>query len=140
MPMAERGGRGRRGGQRGKAAKAADSTKPADVYGKKVVIYKKLKELLNPVMDNFGLAATEEMVGRMEVTIGEFNNEVASLFTEMVGQSKENHAHLKSLLTQEEDSEPETELDEAALEGMSDIEKRLEGIEGDPKETETEES
>lgn len=135
--MAERGGRGRRGGQKGKSTKAAASTKPADMYGKKLVVYKKLKELLNPVMDNFGLAATEEVVDRMEATIGEFNNEVASLFTEMVGQSKENHAHLKSLLTQEEDSETETQLDETALEGMSDIEKRLEGFEGDTEKTET---
>lgn len=136
--MAERGGRGRRGGQRGKTTKAAVSTKPADMYGKKLVVYKKLKELINPVMDNFGLAATEEVVGRMEATIIEFNNEVASLFTELVGQSKENHAHLKSLLTQEEGSETEPELDEAAFEGMSDIEKRLEGMEGDTEETETE--
>ncbi len=133
--MADR--KGRRGAQKGRATKAADSTKPADLYGKKLVIYKKLKELLNPVMDNYGEAALEELVKRLEVTVTDFNAEVSSLFTEMVGQSKENHAHLKSLLTHDEDAEEETELDTEPVEGMSDIERRLEGMEGETIETET---
>lgn len=133
--MADR--KGRRGAQKGRATKAADGTKPAEIYGKKLVIYKKLKELLNPVMDNYGEAALEELVTRLESTVTDFNAEVSSLFTEMVGQSKEDHAHLKSLLTHDEDAEDETELDTGAVEGMSDIERRLESIESETIETDT---
>ena len=92
------------------------------------IIQKKLTKLTSAILEQFGQIAFEELISRLETTIQEFNEEVKSLFTEMVDQSKDDLGRLKSLMVQGEEDEDETEPDVADEAGLSEFERRLEAM------------
>ncbi len=95
------------------------------------IIQKKLTKLTSAILEQFGQIAFEELIGRLETTIQEFNEEVKSLFTEMVDQSKDDLGRLKSLMVQGEEDEDEPEPDVTDEAGLSEFERRLEAMDKD---------
>ena len=93
------------------------------------IIQKKLIKLSAPILEQYGQIAFEELINRLETTIQEFNEEVGTLFTGMVDQSKEAYGRLKSLMDQKEAPEEEPEPGVVEDAGLSEFEKRLEAME-----------
>ncbi len=88
------------------------------------IMEQKLSALAAPVLENYGTPAFDELITRLETTIEEFNAEVSHLFADMVNQSREDHARMKSMLNPEDSGEQEEALEND--DDMSEIEKRLE--------------
>ncbi len=117
---------------RGRAGKEMSQEEEANrQISNQEIIQKKLNKLTSPILDQFGQIAFEELISRLETTIQEFNEEVKSLFTEMVDQSKDDLGRLKSLMVQGEESDDESEPDVADEAGLSEFERRLEAMEKD---------
>lgn len=115
---------------KGRAKQAATQAEPTpQPQNNREIVYQKLEEQTAPILEKYGVPAFDELLNRLESTIKEFNEEVGSLFTEMVDQSREEHERMKSLLSEEgcEGGEQEEKLEN--VENMSEFEKKLERIE-----------
>lgn len=88
------------------------------------IMEQKLSGLAAPVLEKYGTPAFDELMTRLETTIEDFNAEVSNLFADMVNQSREDHARMKSMLNPEHGDEQEEALKND--DNMSEIEKRLE--------------
>ena len=88
------------------------------------IMEQKLSGLAAPVLEKYGTPAFDELITRLETTIEEFNAEVSNLFANMVNQSREDHARMKSMLHPEQGDEKEDALEND--DNLSEIEKRLE--------------
>ena len=106
------------------------------IANSKELVGEKLTKLTIPILEKYGFLAFEEVITRLEITIKEFNEEVGSLFGEMVNHSRENYGRLKLLLDQ--DAEPEEPTDDESVDdfGMSELERRLETVEREGKSSE----
>ena len=118
---ATRTGAGKRGQASDPVVEAQEQTATT-----REIIAGKLIELTEPIMEQYGQAAFDEVMTRMEATREEFSQEVNTLFTEMVHQSREEHERLKAMLVQDEAVEEEDPIEEGPEGEMSEIEKRLE--------------
>lgn len=123
-----------RAGKRGKASKPAAGGTEQPGTAREILV-QRLTELTEPIMEKYGQSAFDELMTRMEAAIQEYTQEVRTLFTEMVHQSREEHLRLKAILDQdkaveEQDKiEKEEEVDvieEGEGNDMSEYEKRLE--------------
>ena len=114
-------GAGKRGQVSSPPAAAQEQTATA-----REIIVAQLVELTEPIMEQYGQAAFDEVMTRMEATREAFSEEVNTLFTEMVHQSREEHERLKAMLVQDEAVEEEDPIEEGPEGEMSEIEKRLE--------------
>ncbi len=92
------------------------------------VMDQKLRQLTTPVLDKYGIPAFDELIERLEGTFDDFNLEVTSLFEDMVHQSREHHARMKSMLAPEEGDETEEAGAMGNQDNMSEYEKRLENM------------
>ncbi len=108
------------------ATQAGSTPQPQNNRG---IVYQKLEEQTAPILEKYGVPAFDELLNRLESTIKEFNEEVGSLFTEMVDQSREEHERMKSLLAEEGCEEGEQEEKLENVENMSEFEKKLERME-----------
>ncbi|MBA7565018.1 hypothetical protein ES708_06688 [subsurface metagenome] len=86
--------------------------------------------MTSPVLEKYGIPALDELFSRIDMAMNEFKEEVDSLFTEMVDQAKEDHGRLKSLLGKDEKAEEEPSEEVEPAPELSEIERRLEGLEG----------
>lgn len=117
-----------RAGERGKASDlpVAETEQASPTRG---ILVRKMVELTEPIMEQYGEAAFDEVMTRMEATIQEFTQEVRTLFSEMVQQSREEHERLKAMLVQDEAVEEGDLIEEEQDAEMSEFEKRLERME-----------
>lgn len=114
-------------GERGKASvPAVEGTEQTPTS--RGIIVRRLVELTEPIMEQYGQAAFDEVMTRMEATIQDFTQEVRTLFTEMVHQSREEHERLKAMLVQDEAVEEGDVIEEEQDTEMSEFEKRLENM------------
>ncbi len=125
-----------RAGQRGKASRPAAGGAEQTSAAREVIV-RRLVELTEPIMEQYGQAAFDELLTRMEAAIQDFSQEVRTLFTELVHQSREEHERLKAMLVQDEVVEGEDLIEEEQDTEMSEFEKRLERMEqpGESKST-----
>ncbi|MEE9162226.1 MAG: hypothetical protein V3U35_04555 [Candidatus Neomarinimicrobiota bacterium] len=107
------------------AKKVKDALPPKN---NREVMDQKLRQLTTPVLDKYGMPAFDELIERLEGTIEDFNVEVKSLFEDMVHQSREHHARMKSMLAPEEGDETSEAHAMGNEESMSEYEKRLENM------------
>ena len=118
----QRGGLAKKG-----AAKVKEALPPKT---NREVMEQKLNGLAAPVLEKYGMPAFDELMTRLETTIEEFNAEVSTLFADLVTQSREDHARMKSMLSPEDGGEEENggKKEEVLgdVENMSEVEKRLE--------------
>ena len=113
----------------GLASKGAKKVKDAlPPKNNREVMDEKLRQLTTPVLDKYGKPAFDELIERLEGTIDDFNAEVKSLFEDMVHQSREQHARMKSMLAPVEGDDSEEAQAMGNEEHMSEYEKRLENM------------
>ena len=118
--------RAKAGGLASKGAKQVKDALPPK--NNREVMGRKLRQLTTPVLDKYGMPAFDELMERLEGTIEDFNAEVKSLFEDMVHQSREYHARMKSMLAPEEGDETGKANAMGNEENMSEYEKRLENM------------
>ncbi len=96
----------------------------------RALVIRRIEELTLPILEKYGEAAFEEILGRLNQVIDEYTAEVQHLFTGLVEQAKEDHGRLRGLLDRDEGG-TETAEAEAPPEDrdMSEIERRLESEE-----------
>ncbi|MCH7859959.1 MAG: hypothetical protein IID14_09740 [Candidatus Marinimicrobia bacterium] len=112
-------------GKRGTASDPAVELKEQPVTTREIMV-RRLVVLTEPIMEQYGQAAFDEVMTRMETTLGDFSEEVSTLFTEMVHQSREEHERLKAMLVQDEAVEAADTTEEGQEDAeMSEFEKRL---------------
>ncbi len=92
----------------------------------KEIVQQKLEDLTSPIMERYGTPAFDEIMARLEITVREFNDEVGTLFKEMVDRSHEDHERMKSLLSGEETDDEKQENEHENGTNMSEYERRLE--------------
>jgi len=119
----------RRGGTNG-SSRSRGGGQPKPLSKGKELLNDSVTEMASPVLEKYGIPALDELFLRIDVAINEFKEEVDSLFTEMVDQSREDHGRLKSLLGKDEQAEEEPSEEVAPAPELSEIERRLEGLEG----------
>ncbi len=95
------------------------------------VVRERLQKLALPVREQYGESAFDELLSRLEATIEEFTHEYETLFTELIDQSKDDYRRLQNLMAPDEATEAAEEATEpeVATEELSEIERRLEGME-----------
>lgn len=114
-----------RGRRQGKST-AKTTVKELEPQSNKEIVQQKLEELTSPILEQYGTPAFDEIMARLETTVREFNDEVGTLFKEMVDRSHEDHQRMKSLLSGEEPDDEKQEDDQENKANMSEFEKRLE--------------
>ena len=101
-----------------------------DIDTQKQYLMAKINELTDGIAPGYGEAFLEELMGRLEKTVSEFNEEVSELLESLKVRSAERDEKLKEMLEGGDDSaaEPSTVNGDvsAAESEMSDWEKRLE--------------
>jgi len=89
--------------------------------GRKKYLSEKLDNLLDGINDSYGKMLLEELIGRLETTIKDFNDEIMVLCTQLSEKEKERQ-HVINMM-KDEDSNPE------GNETPTEWEKKLEEIE-----------
>ena len=101
-----------------------------DIDTQKQYLMAKINELTDGIAPGYGEAFLEELMGRLEKTVSEFNEEVSELLESLKVRSAERDEKLKEIMESGDDSEAEPSAvngDVSAAESeMSDWEKRLE--------------
>lgn len=117
----------------------ADETNHEELDAQKQYLIAKIDEMADGVAPGYGEAFLEELMGRLERTVSEFNEEVSELLETLKSRSAEREEKLKALLAGGDDAPSESSEEVSAAESeMSDWEKRLESKGGtSPKEPET---
>lgn len=95
----------------------------------------KIDELINGVGPGYGEALMEELISRMERTVGHFHEELTGLLETLKSRAQEQNEKLKSLMTEKEtDVVKETEKPiSSAEQEMSEWEKKLETLDDTKK-------
>ena len=101
-----------------------------DIDNQKKYLMAKINELTDGIAPGYGEAFLEELMGRLEKTVSEFNEEVSELLESLKVRSAERDEKLKEMMESGDDSTDEPsavngDVSAAELE-MSDWEKRLE--------------
>ncbi len=101
-----------------------------DIDTQKKYLMAKINELTDGIAPGYGEAFLEELMGRLEKTVSEFNEEVSELIESLKVRSAERDEKLKEMMERGDDSEADPSAvnsDESAAESeMSDWEQRLE--------------
>ena len=101
-----------------------------DIDTQKQYLMAKINELTDGIAPGYGEAFLEELMGRLETTVSEFNEEVSELLESLKVRSAERDEKLKEMMERGDDSAAEPSAvngDVSAAESeMSDWEKRLE--------------
>ena len=101
-----------------------------DIDTQKQYLMAKINELTDGIAPGYGEAFLEELMGRLEKTVSEFNEEVSELLESLKVRSAERDEKLKEMMERGDDSAAEPSAvngDVSAAESeMSDWEKRLE--------------
>jgi len=101
-----------------------------DIDTQKQYLMAKINELTDGIAPGYGEAFLEELMGRLEKTVSEFNEEVSELLESLKVRSAERDEKLKEIMESGDDSAAEPSAvngDVSAAESeMSDWEKRLE--------------
>ena len=101
-----------------------------DLDTQKQYLMAKINELTDGIAPGYGEAFLEELMGRLEKTVSEFNEEVSELLESLKVRSAERDEKLKEMMEGVEDSAADPSAvngDVSAAESeMSDWEKRLE--------------
>ena len=91
--------------------------------GRKKYLSDKLDNLLDGINDSYGKMLLEELIGRLETTIKDFNDEIVELCSQLSEKEKERQ-HVIDMMKSED-------LDSDKKESATDWEKKLEEIEKD---------
>ena len=91
--------------------------------GRKKYLSEKLDNLLEGINDSYGKMLLEELIGRLETTIKEFNDEIVELCSKLSEKEKERQ-HVIDMMKNED-------VNSANGEASTDWEKKLEEIEKD---------
>ena len=91
--------------------------------GRKKYLSEKLDNLLDGINDSYGKMLLEELIGRLETTIKDFNDEIVELCSKLSEKEKERQ-HVIDMMKNEDLSSSNTEP-------TTDWEKKLEEIEKD---------
>ena len=91
--------------------------------GRKKYLSEKLDNLLDGINDSYGKMLLEELIGRLETTIKDFNDEIVELCSKLSEKEKERQ-HVIDMM-KNEDTDP------GNVEAATDWEKKLEEIEKD---------
>ena len=101
-----------------------------DIDTQKQYLMAKINELTDGIAPGYGEAFLEELMGRLEKTVSEFNEEVSELLESLKVRSADREEKLKKMMERGDDSAAEPSAvngDVSAAESeMSDWEKRLE--------------
>ena len=101
-----------------------------DIDNQKKYLMAKINELTDGIAPGYGENFLEELMGRLEKTVSEFNEEVSELIESLKVRSAKRDEKLKEMMERGDDSEAEPSAvnsDESAAESeMSDWEQRLE--------------
>jgi len=101
-----------------------------DIDTQKQYLMAKINELTDGIAPGYGEAFLEELMGRLEKTVSDFNEEVSELLESLKVRSAERDEKLKEMMESGDDSAAEPSAvngDGSAAESeMSDWEKRLE--------------
>ena len=101
-----------------------------DIDTQKQYLMAKINELTDGIAPGYGEAFLEELMGRLEKTVSEFNEEVSELLESLKVRSAERDEKLKEIMESGDDSAAEPSAvngDVSAAESeVSDWEKRLE--------------
>ena len=97
-----------------------------EISAQKEFLMAKINEITDGVAPGYGEALLEELMGRLEKTVADFNEEVSDLLETLKSQSAARHEKLKELIDQGEDAPQLQPTISAAESEMSDWEKRLE--------------
>ena len=101
-----------------------------DIDTQKQYLMAKINELTDGIAPGYGEAFLEELMGRLEKTVSEFNEEVSELLESLKVRSAERDEKLKEIMERGNDSaaEPSAVNDDVSLaeSEVSDWEKRLE--------------
>ena len=90
--------------------------------GRKKYLSEKLDNLLDGINDSYGKMLLEELIGRLETTIKDFNDEIVELCSQLAAKEKERQ-HVIDMM--------KNETDVSEDEASTDWEKKLEEIEKD---------
>ena len=90
--------------------------------GRKKYISEKLDNLLDGINDSYGKILLEELIGRLETTIKDFNDEIVELCSQLSEKEKERQHVIDMMKSENLDSSNDT---------STDWEKKLEEIEKD---------
>ena len=90
--------------------------------GRKKYLSEKLDNLLDGINDSYGKMLLEELIGRLETTIKDFNDEIIELCSKLSDKEKERQHVIDMMKNENSDSENNT---------STDWEKKLEEIEKD---------
>ena len=93
--------------------------------GRKKYLTDKLDNLLDGINESYGSMLLEELIKRLETTIHEFNEEMNSLYEQLVKQEKERQ-HILEMMKSGSVADAKTKGKDSPL---SDWEKKLEKIE-----------
>ena len=93
--------------------------------GRKKYLTDKLDNLLDGINESYGSMLLEELIKRLETTIHEFNEEMNSLYKQLVKQEKERQNILEMMKSGSAADTKEKDKDSP----LSDWEKKLEKIE-----------
>jgi len=91
--------------------------------GRKKYLSDKLDNLLDGINDSYGKMLLEELIGRLETTIKDFNDEIVELCSQLSEKEKERQHVIDMMKSEDVDSENK--------ESATDWEKKLEEIEKD---------
>ena len=101
-----------------------------DIDAQKQYLMAKINELTDGVAPGYGEAFVEELLGRLEKTVSEFNEEMSELLESLKFSSAKRDERLKELMEKGDDATAEPSADKAGMSvaesEMSDWEKRLE--------------
>ena len=90
--------------------------------GRKKYLSEKLDNLLDGINDSYGKILLEELIGRLETTIKDFNDEIVELCSQLSEKEKERQHVIDMMKSESSDSSNDT---------STDWEKKLEEIEKD---------
>ena len=91
--------------------------------GRKKYLADKLDNLLDGINDSYGKMLLEELIGRLETTIKDFNDEIVELCSQLSEKEKERQHVIEMMKNDNADSEADS--------STTDWEKKLEEIEKD---------
>ena len=69
--------------------------------GRKKYLSEKLDDLLDGINDSYGTVLMEELIGRLELTIKDFNNEMKKLCDKLIEQEKDRQQLMEMLKSAE---------------------------------------
>lgn len=91
--------------------------------GRKKYLSEKLDNLLDGINDSYGKMLLEELIGRLETTIKDFNDEIVELCSQLSEKEKERQHVIDMMKNEDVDSDSEG--------ASAEWEKKLEEIEKD---------